>query len=363
MQASQDASPTPYRLTQYSHGSGCGCKIAPAALEAILQDAPPLGERFPALRVGYEHSDDASVIALDTGQLLVSSADFFTPIVDDAYLFGQVAAANALSDVYAMGAQPLMANALLGWPVDKLPGALARDVLRGARDSCTERNVPLAGGHSIDVPEPIFGLSVSGLCSEETLVRNDTARAGDLLYLTKPLGIGVLGTALKRGRLDADAYHRWTSLLRATNHVGMDIGRSGLASAMTDVTGFGLLGHLLEVCRGSGLRAILEDKAVPVIEGVGALIKAFVMPDNTMRNWKSYHQHIEGVEGMQFGLLADPQTNGGLLVSVPPQNQEAFEAQFARPYTELPDIRLRCIGRLEEKPSREDASELWIRVE
>ncbi|HOA37429.1 MAG TPA: selenide, water dikinase SelD [Flavihumibacter sp.] len=309
------------KLTAYSHGAGCGCKIAPRVLSDILHTAHKLPAPA-ALLVGNETSDDAAVYDLGHGQALISTTDFFMPIVDDPFTFGRIAGANAISDVYAMGGRPLVAIAILGWPVDKLSPEIAGQVMEGGRSICAEAGIPLAGGHSIDNPEPIFGLSVNGLVNIADLKRNDTARAGDVLLLTKPLGIGVLSTAQKKGILPADAYERMAMQLQTLNKVGAALGGLKGVHAMTDVTGFGLGGHLLEMARGAGLQAQVQYNKLPVIEGVKELIAEKIAPGGTHRNWASYGSAIHIRETLPVEeaklLVADPQTNGGLLIAVDP---------------------------------------------
>ena len=307
------------RLTQYSRGAGCGCKIAPAVLEEILKtNSPVLFAEH--LLVGNGTNDDAAVYDMGNGSALIATTDFFMPIVDDAYDFGRIAAANAISDVYAMGGSPLMAIAILGWPIEQLPVALAQKVLEGARAVCAEAGIPLAGGHSIDSTEPIFGLAVNGLCLTDNLKRNNTAKAGDLLFLTKPLGTGILSTAQKRGLLAPKHQAILSYQMTALNAVGKALGHIKGVTAMTDVTGFGLAGHLIEMADGSGLSAELYYSHVPVMEGVKEYLAQRIVPDATYRNWNAYNSKISfdaGVDVMSaFSLLPDPQTNGGLLIAV-----------------------------------------------
>ncbi len=307
------------KLTQYSHGAGCGCKIAPKVLDQILQG---MGEQahYPLLLVGNEGRDDAAVLDIGGGQALISTTDFFMPIVDDAFDFGRIAAANSISDVYAMGGKPLMAVAVLGWPVDKLPVELASRVLEGGRSICREAGIPLAGGHSIDSPEPIFGLAVTGIVSHGHLKKNSTASAGDWLFLTKPLGVGVLTTAQKRGALSPEHQPVMIENMTKLNRVGEVLAAVPGVTAMTDVTGFGLLGHLVEMADGSGLSAELFYQKIPVLEGVRGYIAQRIFPDATTRNWGSFGEKISfgpGVNVLEaFTLLPDPQTNGGLLFTV-----------------------------------------------
>lgn len=309
-------------LTQYSRGAGCGCKIAPQVLKEILK-SDALTQNFPDLLVGNSSNDDAAVYDLGNGQSLIATTDFFMPVVDDAYDFGRIAAANAISDVYAMGGKPLMALAILGWPVEKLPASLAQQVMDGARAICNLANIPLAGGHSIDSVEPFFGLSVNGLINTDLLKKNNTAQSGDLLLLTKPLGTGVLSTAQKRGLLPEALLNGFIEQLTQLNSIGTELAKHQGVHAITDITGFGILGHLIEMAEGSGLNAILDYHHLPVMEGVKALIGQRVVPDATFRNWNSYSAQVgfdKGVNVMEaFSLLPDPQTNGGLLISVAPE--------------------------------------------
>jgi selenide,water dikinase len=307
------------KLTQYSRGAGCGCKIAPAVLEEILKTSAP--QPFNGnLLVGNNTNDDAAAYDMGNGTALIATTDFFMPIVDDAYDFGRIAAANAISDVYAMGGRPMMAIAILGWPVEKLPAALAQRVLEGARAVCAEAGIPLAGGHSIDSTEPIFGLAVNGMCAIADLKRNNTEKEGDLLFLTKPLGTGILSTAQKRGVLKEEHRIALIEQMIQVNKLGESFGKIKGVTAMTDVTGFGLAGHLIEMAEGAGLSAELFYSQVPVMEGVKEYLAQRIVPDATYRNWNAYSNKISfgpGVDVMEaFSLLPDPQTNGGLLVAV-----------------------------------------------
>lgn len=312
----------PIRLTQYSHGAGCGCKIAPAVLENILRtDLAPLVE--PRLLIGYGSRDDAAVFDLGDGRALVSTTDFFSPIVDDAFDFGRIAATNALSDVYAMGGSPLMAVAILGWPVEKLSPELAQRVLDGGRQACHDAGIPLAGGHSIDAPEPFFGLAVTGEVPTAHIKRNDTAKEGDILYLTKPIGVGILSTAQKRGKLRSEHAHIARDLMCMSNAIGAELGAEPGVTAMTDITGFGLAGHILEVCQGSGLQAHLVFRDIPVVPEARIYISEGCYPDGAFRNWKSYGERISGAAEMERMLLmSDPQTSGGLLICVRPEAEQ-----------------------------------------
>jgi selenide,water dikinase len=311
------------KLTQYSHGAGCGCKISPQVLEQILHtDVKAIESKN--LLVGNQSKDDAAVYDLGDGTALISTTDFFMPIVDDPFDYGRIASANAISDVYAMGGKPLMAIAILGWPVDKLPANIARRVLEGARATCAEAGIPLAGGHSIDSPEPIFGLSVNGLVSIQHLKQNNTARVGDLLLMTKSLGTGVLSTAQKKNALDPAYYAAFVNQLVRLNKTGAALGEIKGVHAMTDITGFGILGHLIEMTGGSGVSAQINIEKLPVLDGVKEGIANKFIPGGTTRNWNSYGHHVSFNESINEvdarALLADPQTNGGLLIAVDPKD-------------------------------------------
>lgn len=315
------------RLTQYSHGAGCGCKIAPNVLAEMLSahTAAPDDDR---LLVGNDARDDAAVYDLGDGRGLISTTDFFMPIVDDPHTFGRIAAANALSDVYAMGGTPSVAIAILGWPVDTLPADGAGAVIGGGRALCQEAGIALAGGHSIDSPEPIFGLAVSGLVALEHLTRNDTAQPGDVLFLTKPLGVGLLATAEKQGVLRARDRGRAATSMTQLNRIGEALGRRGDVHAMTDVTGFGLLGHLIEMCAGSGVRAVLDAEAVPLLTDLTPYLEAGAIPGGTHRNWASYGDDVGPLTADQRHLFCDPQTSGGLLLAVDPDAASDVQAQL-----------------------------------
>ncbi len=307
------------RLTQYSHGAGCGCKIAPKVLDEILKTNLSVPDNKNLL-VGNSSKDDAAVYDLENGMALISTTDFFMPIVDDAFDFGRIAAANSISDVYAMGGKPLLAIAILGWPVEKLPVELAQKIIDGGRTICNEAGIPLAGGHSIDSPEPIFGLAVTGIVNKENLKKNNSAEEGDLIFLTKPLGVGILSTGQKRGLLKKDHLQLMIEQMTTLNKIGEALGKIKGVTAMTDVTGFGLFGHLIEMAEGSGLSAEIYYDKIPVADGVKEYISQRIFPDATTRNWSSYSDKIKfekGVNVMEaFTLLPDPQTNGGLLISV-----------------------------------------------
>lgn len=307
------------KLTAYSRGAGCGCKIAPKVLEEILQTNNIV---FPDknLLVGNSSRDDAAVYDIGNGQAIITTTDFFMPIVDDAFDFGRIASANAISDVYAMGGKPLLAIAILGWPVEKLPTAMAQQVLEGARAICAEAGIPLAGGHSIDSAEPIFGLAVTGLMSTGHLKQNNTATEGDILFLTKPIGVGILSTAQKRNLVKQEHVATMIKQMTTLNKLGEVLGKLEEVTAMTDVTGFGLMGHLIEMAEGAGLSAELFYSKVQIVEGAREYLAQRIVPDATFRNWNSYSAKVgfeKEVNVMEaFSLLPDPQTNGGLLFSV-----------------------------------------------
>lgn len=320
--ASEVQSSETVRLTQFSHGGGCGCKIAPGVLEQILAKVSP--QLAPSqLLVGIETSDDAAVYQLNADQALVATTDFFMPIVDDPFDFGCIAATNALSDVYAMGGSPLLALAVVGMPVDKLALDTIRRILEGGESICAKAGIPIAGGHTIDSAEPIYGLVAIGLVAPGNLKRNSGARAGDKLILGKGLGIGFYSAALKKGLLSAASY---TSLIASTtqlNTPGRALGCLAGVHAMTDVTGFGLLGHLMEICKASGVAALIDYAALPLLPNVLDYGAKGCVTGASGRNWASYGQHVElpkkGFGDLERALLTDPQTSGGLLVSCAPE--------------------------------------------
>ncbi len=311
------------KLTEYSHGAGCGCKISPAQLDNILAGMKS-GNKFTGLLVGNDHRDDAAVLALDDQRAIISTTDFFMPIVDDPFDFGRIAATNAISDIYAMGGKPLMAIAIFGWPVDKLSDEVARHVIAGGRQVCTEAGIPLAGGHSIDSPEPIFGLAVTGIVDRDNLKTNDGARVGDKLYLTKPLGIGILTTAEKRKILRDQERGVATRLMLQPNSIGAELAALPGVSAITDVTGFGLLGHLAEVCAASGVSARIDFTKVPVIAGLDWYLGQGSTPGGTQKNFRSYGHLVSSLTPRQKSILCDPQTSGGLLISVAGHGENDF---------------------------------------
>ena len=335
----------PIRLTQYSHGAGCGCKISPQVLEVILAGSGAQN-LDPRLWVGNASRDDAAVYAIDEERGVVSTTDFFMPIVDDPFDFGRIAATNAISDIYALGGDPLMAIAILGWPVNVLAPEIAREVIRGGRSVCDEAGIPLAGGHSIDAPEPIFGLAVTGLVEKRHMKRNDTATAGCLLYLTKPLGIGILTTAEKKGKLrnaDIGLARDWMCTL---NKPGSRFGKLDGVTAMTDVTGFGLLGHLVEMADGSQLTALIEYDRVPRLPGVEYYLEQGCIPGGTLRNYDSYASKLGRLQALHKNVLCDPQTSGGLLIAVTPEGNDTFLETAAQM-----GLNLAPIGELVERQS------------
>ena len=320
------------RLTQFSHGGGCGCKIAPAILSEILASSPIRG--LPReLLVGTETSDDAAVYKLNDTQALVATTDFFTPIVDDPYDFGRIAATNALSDIYAMGGKPIFALALVGMPLEKLPVSVIQRIIEGGESICAEAGIPIAGGHSIDTLEPIYGLVGLGLVHPDKVKRNSSARAGDSLILGKPLGVGILSAVLKKGKLTDAGYAKMIASTTKLNTPGEALAEMQSVHALTDVTGFGLAGHLLEICRGSKLEAEVQFDALPVIEEALEWVKQGVATGASERNWKGYGKDVHfkaGAPDWQQKLLTDPQTSGGLLVACAPEAEAAVMAEFAR---------------------------------
>ncbi len=341
---------TDIKLTAYSHGAGCGCKISPALLSEMLKTENPFVQNNNII-VGNSTRDDAAVYDMGDGTGIISTTDFFMPIVDDPFTFGKIAATNAISDIFAMGGQPMMAIAIFGWPIDKLSPEVARQVLEGGRYTCHEAKSPLAGGHSIDCPEPIFGLAVTGRIDLKNLKRNDTATAGCTLYLTKPLGVGIFSTAGKQGKIEANHVNIAINSMCALNSIGYELGKIEGVKAMTDVTGFGLLGHLVEMCEGSRLSAEIEFNQVPVFEEIHDYIAQKCIPGGTYRNWNSYGQHISLEDERYKEILCDPQTSGGLLIAV----EDAAKAEVAQLFSKH-GINAQSIGRIVPK------NEVMIRV-
>ncbi|CAA9537461.1 MAG: Selenide,water dikinase [uncultured Segetibacter sp.] len=332
---------TDIKLTQYSHGAGCGCKIAPKVLDQILQSNFALPDNNRLL-VGNHSKDDAAVYNMGNGTALISTTDFFMPIVDDPYQFGRIASANAISDVYAMGGKPIVAIAILGWPINKLSPGIAGRVIEGSRSICMEAGIPLAGGHSIDSPEPIFGLAVNGIVDIKNIKQNNTAKPGNVLFLTKKIGVGILTTAEKKGILKEEHISLAAKQMEQLNKAGEALGNIPGVTAMTDVTGFGLLGHLTEMCEGSEVSAELWLNKVPLLTDLKMYIDLKSIPGGTNRNWDSYGDKISFAENMDNGyataLLADPQTSGGLLIAA--DESAADEVQHLLQSCGLYDIQI-----------------------
>jgi len=320
----------PIRLTTYSHGGGCGCKISPAILSQILSDIP-LRMMPKELLVGIESSDDAAVYQLNEHQAVIATTDFFTPIVDDPFHFGQIAATNALSDVYAMGGQPIFALAIVGMPLDKLPIEAIQQIISGGDSICAKAGIPIAGGHSIDTLEPIYGLVAIGLVHPDNVKRNSRAQAGDVLILGKPLGVGILSAALKKGRLEADGYAQMLATTTQLNTPGTKLASLPGVHAMTDVTGFGLAGHLLEICRGSQVSAKIYFDNLPILKTARDFAEDGILTGASNRNWSSYDEEVHlphGFPAWQRHLLTDPQTSGGLLVACSPDSIDEVLSEF-----------------------------------
>lgn len=333
------------KLTQYSHGAGCGCKISPKVLDTILKSSlvAPSDER---LLVGNQTRDDAAVYDIGNGQAIISTTDFFMPIVDDPFDFGRIAATNAISDIYAMGGKPIMAIAILGWPLDKLSPEIAQQVVEGGRSVCIEAGIQLAGGHSIDAPEPIFGLAVTGIVKKSLLKKNNTAQAGCKLYLTKPLGTGILTTAQKKKKLKAIHQDVARDSMCRLNAIGVEVANLPEVKALTDVTGFGLMGHLAEMCEASDVNAVIDFASVPQLDGVAEYMQLDCVPGGTQRNFDSYGHKIAPFTDEQINLLCDPQTSGGLLIAVEAQAESEFEALL-----QMHDVKAHAIGHLIERQS------------
>src|SRR2546421_1319741 len=324
--------PEKIRLTEFSHGGGCGCKIAPAILTEILASTPIRG--LPKdLLVGTETSDDAAVYRLNDSQALVATTDSFTPIVDDPFDFGRIAATNAISDVYAMGGRPIFALAIVGMPLEKLPVAVIQKILEGGESVCAAAGIPIAGGHSIDTLEPIYGLVALGLVHPKKVKRNDRARAGDVLILGKPLGVGILSAALKKGKLSASGYKQMVEITTQLNTPGTALADLEDVHALTDVTGFGLAGHLLEICRGSKLGAEVRFDDLPILPEALEWVKEGTATGASDRNWKGYGREVRmpaGAPDWKRKLISDPQTSGGLLVACAPAAEKRVIEEFRR---------------------------------
>ncbi len=344
------------KLTEYSHGAGCGCKISPKVLDNILHSELAIPDNARLL-VGNNTRDDAAVYDIGDGKAIISTTDFFMPIVDDPFDFGRIAAANAISDVYAMGGKPLMAIAILGWPINKVPAETAQQVLEGGRSICSEAGIPLAGGHSIDSPEPIFGLAVTGMVDIKDLKRNDSAEDGCHLYLTKPLGVGILSTAQKQKKLKSEHKDIARDSMVRLNSIGSELSKIPGVTAITDVTGFGLLGHLSEICEGSHLEADVYFDKIPLLPFVSEYLELKCIPGGTNRNWDSYGHKIGDLNERQKQLLCDPQTSGGLLIAV--QDHAVDQVLKIMDEFELPDEVKHPIGKLK---ARKDKSAPLISV-
>lgn len=308
------------RLTSLAHGGGCGCKLAPSVLQQLL-GSEPAAHSFRQLLVGTETGDDAAVWQIDDDTCIIATTDFFMPMVDDPYDFGRIAATNALSDVYAMGGKPILALAILGMPIGKVPPAMVRQILKGGETVCSEAGIPVAGGHSIDSPEPIYGLAVTGICRPQDVRRNADAQPGDALILTKPLGVGIYSAAFKKGALGPQAYAEMITSMTLLNRVGAELAKDAAVHAITDVTGFGLLGHALEMARGSSVRLALEADELPLLSEAAALAQQGFITGASGRNWLSYGEEVElphDFPDWRRQLLTDPQTSGGLLIACDP---------------------------------------------
>jgi selenide, water dikinase len=314
------------RLTSLAHGGGCGCKLAPSVLRQLI-DSNPAVRSYRQLLVGTETGDDAAVWQLDDHTCVIATTDFFMPMVDEPYDFGRIAAANALSDVYAMGGKPIFALAILGMPIGRVPPAVVRQILKGGEAVCGEAGIPVAGGHSIDSPEPIYGLAVTGVCRPQEVRRNADVQAGDVLILTKPLGVGIYSAALKKGALEPQAYAEMIASMTKLNSIGAELARDPAVHAITDVTGFGLLGHALEMARGSSVTLALDADDLPLLGQAANFVQRGFVTGASERNWLSYSEEVKlppGFPEWRQRLLTDPQTSGGLLVSCAPDRAEAI---------------------------------------
>ena len=337
------------RLTSLAHGGGCGCKLAPSVLQQLLADQPA-ALPYKQLLVGTETADDAAIWQQDENTCIIATTDFFMPMVDDPYDFGRIAATNAISDVYAMGGKPIMALAILGMPVDKIPTEMVREILKGGASVCATAGIPVAGGHSIDCPEPVYGLAVIGVCRPENVRKNSGALPGDTLILTKAIGVGIYSAAIKKGELPPSGYTEMIASTTLLNKVGADLAKDSDVHAMTDVTGFGLLGHALEVARGSNLALTIDANEVRLLDEAERLARAGFVTGASHRNWASYSEHIAlpaDLPDWRRHLLTDPQTSGGLLVACAPKRAE----EIVRTIVAAGYPNARVIGRVEaDKP-------------
>ncbi|MDX1353124.1 MAG: selenide, water dikinase SelD [Thiomicrorhabdus sp.] len=336
-----DSTSQSIKLTEYSHGAGCGCKISPMVLDSILKTSMNITPN-PNLLVGNSTKDDAAAYDLGNGTSVLSTTDFFMPIVDDPFTFGQIAATNAISDIYAMGGKPLMAIAIFGWPIDILPAEVGQQVIEGGRSTCEAAGIPLAGGHSIDAPEPIFGLAVTGIVDNKHLKKNASAEAGCEIFLTKPVGIGILTTAQKQKKIQPEHLEMAINAMTTLNKPGADFAKIDGVTALTDVTGFGILGHLIEICEGSGIAAQIEFAKVPILPHVLNYLQQGCTPGGTGRNFASYGHKVASTEGLlsetQKMILCDPQTSGGLLAVVRKTSVDEFKAVAAQHGLQLQSI-------------------------
>jgi selenide, water dikinase len=315
------------RLTSLAHGGGCGCKLAPAVLQQLLSDHP-VANPYRQLLVGIETGDDAAVWQLDENTCIIATTDFFMPMVDDPFDFGRIAATNAISDVYAMGGTPILALAILGMPVDKMPAEMVRRILEGGSSVCTSAGIPIAGGHSIDSPEPIYGLAVIGICRPQDVRRNSDAKAGDAIILTKALGVGVYSAAIKKGALPPEGYAELIATTTQLNRIGAQLAKDADVHAITDVTGFGLLGHALEMARGSTVSVIIKAGDVPFLPHARSLAESGCVTGASTRNWASYGANVvlpQSATDWQRNLLTDPQTSGGLLIACAPARASTIQ--------------------------------------
>ncbi len=331
-------------LLMYTTNAGCSCKIPPAQLKQIIGEGT--GISFANIIVGNSSADDAAVVTINEEDCIVSTTDFFTPIHNDAYTYGQIAAANAISDVYAMGAKPIVATAILAWPTEKLSTEIAAAVIRGATDKCHEAGIALAGGHSVVAPEPLFGLNVTGQVKKQHIKKNNTAQEGDIIYITKPIGLGILTSALKRNALLPEHHNIAEPIMTQLNSIGTWLGTLNYVTAMTDITGYGLAGHIIEMCDAQRLSVTLYWNEIPMAADLSHYIKNRILPDATFRNWQSYGAQVgfgAGVAVMDaFNILPDPQTSGGLCIAIKPEMEQTFLAEIK---LQNPDLKIYKIGK------------------
>lgn len=317
------------KLTSFSKSSGCGCKLSSADLQLIIGQQTD-NSNFQKLLVGNDKSDDAAVFLIDEEKAIISTLDFFAPIVDSAITFGKIAATNAISDVYAMGGQPILATAILGWPIGKIPHHLAQEVMRGAKEICAEAGIPLAGGHSIESTEPFFGLSVNGLIHPDYIKKNNSIQEGDLIYLTKPIGTGILSSGLKRGLISEDQIGEAIKSMCTLNTIGAVVSKHPQVHAITDITGFGLLGHLSEMVSNTGFSIEMNTSKIPLLPHTKELMDQMVYPDITTKNYSHSHQYIGNLGFQEMMMMCDPQTSGGLLIAIAPEFQKSFEEMLVQ---------------------------------